>query len=253
MDVAWQDSGVGSFLDSSGTDASSFASFGNSDGSVLWSSSGDSPVFSAQPVLWESSADAPADSHISGLILDSSSGTDTDTLSLGAWNADSAAGLAGSPLQGGLLWAGAGSETSSTLTNGTGVGLGALDLGVAGDTSSQWQQFVDQFAGGSATGLADATHLLWTGASVQPPITIAGASGLQPVQLAPSDSLPLPAVGSISSSQLMWTPPSSATGLTAGPSLADAAPTPPISGAGIVGSSSSNTLPLTGAGIVSHS
>jgi hypothetical protein len=55
--------------------------------------------------------------------------------------------------------------------------------------------------------------------------------------------LALPTLGNLSPPQLVWTQPSGATG----PSLTDAAPAMPISGVGIVGSSSSN-LPLAGAG-----
>ena len=226
MDVAWQDSGGGSFFDSSGTDPTSFASFASDDGSALWSSSSDSPVFSGQSVLWESGADAPADSHIGALTAD-------------RWIADAGGSVA---LDGGLLWGGTASDTSSTLTSNGGIGLGALDLGASSD-GSLWRQFVDQFAGGSATGLADAPQLLWTGAGSQ--VTVPVVGGL--LQIAPPDSLSAAAVGNLAPTQLLWTQPSGTTGLTSGPSLIDAAPTTPISGAGIMGSSSRN-LPLAGAG-----
>jgi hypothetical protein len=247
MDVAWQES-AGSFLDSSGTGPSSFASFVGGDG-ALWSSSSDSPVFSGQPVLWESGADTPADSHISGLTLDSGSGTDTSPLLAGGWIADGASGLASGMLDGSVLWSGAGSNTSSSLTNGSGVGLGALDLG-AGSSTPLWQQFVDSFGSQFATWAADAPHLLWTGASSQPAVTVPVPDNSQSVHLAASDSVSLPAVGTVSPTQLLWTPPSGATGLATGPTLTDAAPTPVMTGAGAIGSSSSNP-PITGVG--SHS
>jgi hypothetical protein len=231
MDVAWEDSGVGSFLDSSGTGAGSFASFA-SDGSALWwSSSSDSPVFSGQPVLWESGADTPSDSHISAFTADSGTGTDTGA---GGWIADAGSGLAGGSLalNDNILWTGTGSDTSSSLASNGGVGLGALDLGVSSG-ASQWQQFADLFAGQSATGLADVPQLLWTGAASQPQVTVPVLGGLQSLQAAASDGLPLPTAGILAPTQLMWTQPSGATGLTAGPSLTDAAPTPGLSGAGI--------------------
>jgi hypothetical protein len=229
MDVGWQDS-VGSFLDSAGTDANSFASFASENGAAQWSSSSDSPLFSSQPVLWESGADSPNDSHISALTADSTSGTDASALLAGSWIADAGSAFAGgSPaLNGGLLWIGTGSDTSSTLASNSGVGLGALDLGVSSG-ASLWQQFADQFAGGLATGLPDTQQLLWTGAASQPSITVPFAAGLlsQPSVTVPvpaSDSLPLLGAGNLAPAQLTWTQPSSATGLTAGPSLADAAP-----------------------------
>jgi hypothetical protein len=250
MDVAWQD-GVGSFLDSSGTDPNTFAAFA-SDGSALWSSSDDSPVFSAQSVLWESGPDSPVDSHIAGLTSDSATGTDAGTLWLGGWIADATPGLAGGTLQGGLLWAGAGNDTVSTLSNNGGVGLGALDLGVAGGTSSQWQQFVDGLGSQVATWAADLPHLLWAGAVSQPLVTAPVTDGLQPLNLAAGASLPLPTAATLSPAQLMWTPPSSATGLTTGPSLADAAPPAVLSGAGVgVFVPPPNGPVITGAG--SHS
>ena len=249
MDVAWQDS-VGSFLDSSGTGSSGVASFAGGDG-TLWSSAPDSPLFSSQSVLWESDADPPTDNHLVGLNSDSTGATDTSPILAGGWIADGAPGLTGgSPtLDGGLLWAGAGSDTSASLTNSTGVGLGALDLG-AGSSTSQWQQFVNDFAGQPAAWLSDTAHLLWPGAGTQPPVAVPFSAGSQSVPLAPSTGVALPSIPSLSPTQLAWTGPSSATGLTIGPSLVDGAPPTVMSGAGVVGTSS-NTLPIAGAG--SHS
>jgi hypothetical protein len=249
MDVAWQD-GVGSFLDSAGSDPNIFAACA-SDG-ALWSSSGDSPVFSGQSMLWESGPDSPLDSHIAGVTSDSATGTDVTALSLGGWSAEGTPGLASGPLQGGLLWAGAGGDTATTLSNNGGVGLGALDLGVAGGTSSQWQQFVDGFGSQVATWAADLPHLLWTGAGSQPLATAPVTDGLQPLNLAAGASLPLPTAATLSPAQLVWTPASAATGLTTGPSLADAAPAPVMSGAGAGVFAPPPTGPvITGAG--SHS
>lgn len=250
MDVAWQE-GVGSFLDSSGTDLSgTFASFGSGDGGTLWSSAADSTVFSDQSLLWESGADAPADSHLSGLTADNAGGTDTGSLLAGGWIADGTPGFGGGVLGTGLLWAGAGSETSSSLTNGSGVGLGALDLGTASG-ATQWQQFVNDFAGQPGTWLTEAPQqLLWAGASSQPQITVPLLDASQSLHLAASDSSPSSNPGTLSPTQLVWAQPSAATGLVTGPSLTDAAPTPVMSGAGIVGSFSSN-LPIA-AGVGSH-
>jgi hypothetical protein len=251
MDVAWQE-GVGSFLDSSGSDLSgTFASFWSGDG-TLWSGASDNGVLAGPSLLW---SDANADSgdtsstRLGTGLTDGASGADTPTLSLGSWISDGASGFAASTLHGGLLWAGAGSDTSSSLTSGSGAGLGslgALDL-TAGSSSTLWQQFVDGFGSQFATWAADLPHLLWTGAASQPLVTAPVADGSQALNLATAGSLPLPAAATLAPAQLVWTQPSGATGLATGPSLTDAAPTPPISGAGIVGSSSSN-LPIAGAG-----
>ena len=258
MDVAWQDS-VGSFLDSSGTDPSSFSSFASDDGAALWSSSSDGPLFSTQPVLWESGADTPGDSRNGWLTLDSAGGTDSDMLSLAGWNTDATAGLAGGTLNGGLLWTAAGSNTWTSLASSDGVGLGALDLGAASG-ASQWQQFVDSFGSQFSTWAADVPHLLWTGAGSQPAVTVPVADGLQSLPIAANDSLSLPTLGSISPTQsvwtqqsTVWTQPATVTTLTAGPSLAATAPTTSpttwLSGTGAVGSQWIN--PIAGAG--SHS
>jgi hypothetical protein len=242
MDVAWQDS-VGSFLDSSGGDLGSFASFAGGD-ATLWSSSGDNPVFSSQSMLWESAAD---DSHISGLTADGG-GADATTLSLGGWMADGTPGPAGGMLGGSLVWAGAGSDTSTSLTSNGGIGLGALDLG-AGSSSSLWQQFVDGFGSQIATWAEDVPHLLWAGAGSQPLVTAPVADVSQSLTLAAGASLPLPTAGTLAPSQLMWTQPSAATGLITGPSLTDAAPAPVMSGAGIgVFAPAANGPVITGAG-----
>jgi hypothetical protein len=217
MDVTWQE-GVGSFLDSSGIDPSSSASFESGDGSVLWPSSGDSRLFSSQSVLWESGPDSPGDSRIGALTLDSAGGTDAGTLTLGGWSADATPEVANGLLNGDLVWAGAGSETSRSLINNGGVGLGALDLSAAGGTSSEWQQFVAEVAGGSATGLAEVPHLLWTGASSQLPSTVPVPDGSQPLHMPPSDNLSLPTLGNVSPAQVVWTQPSGAPQLTAGTS-----------------------------------
>lgn len=246
MDVVWQE-GAGSFLDSSGIDPSSFA--GGNGGP--WSASADSPVFSAQSVLWDSGADSPADSRIGALTADSAGGADTDALPASSWIADAGSNFAGvsGALDDRLLWTAAGSDTSSSLASNGSVGLGALDLGAAGSTSSQWQQFVNEFTGGSATGLAEVPQLLWTGGAGQP-ITVPLVSGMQSFQVPASDSLPAAALGNLAPTQLMWSQPSAATGLTSGPTLTDAAPTPPLSGAGI-GVPSVNGPVISGAG--SHS
>lgn len=237
MDVVWQE-GAGSFLDSSGIDPSSFAG-GNG-----------SPVFSAQSVLWDSGADSPADSRIGALTADSTGGADTDALPASSWIADAGSNFAGvsGALDDRLLWTAAGSDTSSSLASNGSVGLGALDLG-APSGASQWQQFVDEFAGGSATGLANVPQLLWTGGAGQP-ITVPLVSGMQSLQV-PSDSLPAAALGNLAPTQLMWSQPSAATGLTSGPTLTDAAPTPPLSGGAGSGVPSVNGPVISGAG--SHS
>ena len=162
MDVAWQDS-VGSLLDSSGIDPSSFASFTGGDG-TLWSSSGDSPLFSGQSVLWESGPDSSTDSHIGGLKVDSANGTDTSPLLASSWMATGPYAFAReNPLpDAGLLWSSAGSDTSSPLTDNGGLALGALDLG-ATSGASQWQQFVTDYAAGAETWLANGSTMLWTG------------------------------------------------------------------------------------------
>lgn len=258
MDVAWQDS-VGSFLDSSGTGlASTSGAFGVGDNGTLWSASPDTGAFADQSVLWNQTDLDGSDStstHLGAGITDSASGSDTSTLSLGSWGTDGTPALASGTLQGGLVWAGASSDTSNSLTNGTGVGLGALDLGAGSAATSQWQQFVNDFASQSGAWLTDAQPLLWTGTSSQPPITapVPTSLGSQPVQLAPSGSLPIPTLGSVVPAQLTWTQPSAATGLAAGPSLTDAAPTPVMSGAGVIGSSSPSGVPIPGVGVGSHS
>jgi hypothetical protein len=246
MDVAWQD-GVGSFLDSSGTDPSSFASFASDDGGALWSSSADNPLFSGQPVLWESGEDAPADSRISALTADGAGGNDTSALLAGSWIADAGSGFAGGSvaLDGGLLWTGAGRDTSSTLTSNGGVGLGALDLG-AGSVASQWQQSVNDFASQSATGFRETPSLLWTGASSQPPVTVPVVDGLQAIHLAPADGLSVPTLAGVSPTQLVWTQPSGAPGLANGPTLADAAPTTFPRTLGVPVQSPSGDLPRLG-------
>jgi hypothetical protein len=250
MDVVWQDSGA-SFLDSSGTDPTSFATFAGGDGGTLWSSAADSPVFSDQSLLWDSGADAPAASYLSGLTADNGSGTDTSPLLTGGWIADGTSELAsGSPsLNGGLLWAGTG-DTSAALSTSSGLGsLGSLDLGASSTASSLWQQFVDGFGPQVATWAADLPHLLWTGASSQPLVTAPVLDGSQSLPLAAGGSLPSSIAGTLAPTQLVWAQPSAATGLVTGPNLADAAPTPVISGTGIVGASSS---PLPVAGVGSH-
>jgi len=222
MDVVWQDS-VGSFLDSAGSDPGSFASFAD-DGGALWSSVSDSPLFSSEPVLWQSGADAPADSHLGALIADSSV-TDSSALLAGGWIADAGSGFVGGSATlhgGGLMWAGAGSNTASTLSSNGGVGLGALDLGAS--SGSLWQQFVDQFASGAASSLGDVPQLLWTSPAGQLSITVPVVSGLQPLQVGASDSVAA-TLGNLAPTQLVWTQPSAANGLTVGPSLAGAAPT----------------------------
>jgi hypothetical protein len=219
MDVAWQD-GVGSFLDSSGTDPSGFISLANGDGGTLWSSSGDS----SQSILWESGPDSAADSHISGFTSDSAGATDTGTLLAGTWITDAASGFAGAStsLNDGVLWTSAGSDTSTSLASNGGVGLGALDLG-ATSGASQWQQFVDQFAGGSAAGLTDTPHLLWTSASSQPPISTPVAAGSQPLHIDPNDSFGLAPVAS--GSQPLHIDPNGSLGL---PTLGIVSPAQPI-------------------------
>jgi len=189
---------------------------------------------------------------ISAFTADGIGRNNISPLLAGSWIVDVGSEFAGfsTALDGGLLWTAAGINTSSTLTSNGGVVLGALDLGAASG-ASQWQQFVEQFPGGSATGLADVPQLLWTGVAIQLPVTVAVPNGLQSLQFAPSESLPLAGLGSMSPTQLMWTQPAAATGLTTGPTLTNVAPPTPISGASIVGSSSSSNLPLAGAG--SHS
>lgn len=219
MDIAWQDS-VGSFLDWSGTDpGSSLAALLSGDGGAVWSAPADGDSFSGQSVLWESRGDAPGDSHLATFDPNA---TDTDTLAR-TWIADGTSSglLSGSPsLDSGLLWAGAGSEGSSSLSTSGGVGglgsLTSLDLGAGG--SSQWQQFVDQFANPSATWLPQ--HLVWPAGSSQPPL---GPTTLDSLHLA--DSLAGPTFPTLAPEHLMWTDPSLATGLTAGPNLGNAAAT----------------------------
>jgi hypothetical protein len=232
MDVSWQDS-VASFLYSSGSDLSSFASFVSGDGATLWSSPADSGLFSGQSMLWESSADTPGDKHLGGLSSDSV-GPDTSTWLAGGWmdGGTWGVGSGGSTLDSGLLWAGAG-DTSSSLggsSSATGLGsLGALDLG-AGNAASQWQQFVADFAGSSTIWLNDAPqHLLWTGVSGQPPLATPSAG----------DSLHLagafagPSFAALTPEHLVWTDPSQ--GLPAvisDPTGIGAAPPTLASGAG---------------------
>jgi hypothetical protein len=241
MDVVWQDSGA-SFLDSAGTDPSSFASFA-SDG-TLWTSSGDSPLFSGQPVLWESDPDSPGDSRVAGLTLDGSGGTDTSLPLADRWIADRTPGLAGAMLD--VLWAGASTDTSSSLASNGGMGLGALDLG-AGSVSSQWQQFVNDFASQSATGFGEAPSLLWTDASSRPPVAVPVVDGLRAISLAPTDGLSVPTLASVSPTQLVWTQPSTATVHAADPTLADAAPTTFPRALGVPVQSPSGDLPRLGA------
>jgi hypothetical protein len=237
MDVAWQD-GAGSFLDWSGSDLSgSFASLGSGDGSVLWSSSADTPLFSGDSVLWESSADSPAGSHLSAF---DPSASDTDGTPTSSWITSGTSGpLVGSAsLDSGLLWAGVGDTGSSSLL--TNAGGAQFDL-AAGSGSSQWQQLLG-VSGNQPTWFQEATHLVWTAGSIQPlapPVT--------PDSLHLASSVATPIFPAIGPEHILWTDPSAATGLLAGPSLVDVAPPTPISGAGIISQSTSG-LPLTGAG-----
>ena len=239
MDVAWQD-GAGSFLDWSGSDLSgSFASSASSDGSVLWSSSADTPLFSGDSVLWESTADSPAGSHLSAF---DPSASDTDGTPTRSWITSGTSSLlvGTSSLDNGLLWAGAGDTGSSALL--TNAGGAQFDLAAGSGGSSQWQQLLG-VSGNEPTWFQEATHLVWTGGSGQSPLA-------PPVT---SDSLHLPSsvatpiFPAIGPEHIQWTDPSAATGLLAGPSLVDVAPPTPISGAGII-SQSTGGLPLTGAG-----
>jgi hypothetical protein len=227
MDVAWQDSGP-SFLDSSGTGATSFASFA-SDGGALWSSATDSPAFSSQAVLWESGADSPIDSHISAFTADST--TDAGPSLTGTWAADASPAFAdtSTAMDGGLVWAGSGSDTSSSSTSSGGLGLGSLDLG-AGSSAYQWQRFANGLAGQSATGLVDSQQLLWTGGNSQLPITMPVADVAPAAYLAPSDSLPLSTLGSLSPAQLVYTQPSGSTA-AANAATVGASPYTPSTGA----------------------
>jgi hypothetical protein len=226
MDVVWQDS-VGSFLDSSGTDPGNFASFASDGSGALWSSAGDSPLFSGQPVLWESGADSPADSHISALTADGTGGNDSGALLVGSWLADASAGSAGaSPAMNlSLLWAGSGSDTSSTLASNGGVGLGALDLG-AGSAASQWFQSLNVSAP-QETWLQQPANLVWTGGTDQAPLTT--STPLMPpvgnLQVPGAPSLQAPPT--LTPQQLVWTDSSQGVaGITSSPATLGAAPTP---------------------------
>jgi len=212
MDVAWQD-GAGSFLDWSGSDLSgSFASLASGDGSVLWSSSADTPLFSGDSVLWESTADSPAGSHLSAF---DPSASETDGTPTRSWITSGTSGLlvGSSSLDSGLLWAGAGSDTSASLNSGSGLWLGALDLGAGSGPSSQWLQFVNDFANRSATGFSDIPTLLWSGgerSAVTPPITG------DPLHLA--SSFAGPSFPTLAPEHLVFTDPAGA----AAPIMADA-------------------------------
>jgi hypothetical protein len=241
MDVSWQDS-VASFLDSSGTDLSSFASFASGDGATLWSSSADTP-FSGEFVLWESSADTPLDSRISSLSLDA---VDPETTRLaGSWmdNGSLSFGGGSSSLDSGLLWAGAG-DTSNPLASGSGTtGLGslaALDLG-PGNGVSQWQQLLGLSAP-AETWFQQATSLLWTGGSAQPPL--APTLTTDSLRLAGSPAGPI--FPTLSAERLAWTDPSAATALISVPTLADAAPTMFPRTLGVPAQSPSGLLPRLG-------
>jgi hypothetical protein len=243
MDVVWQD-GVGSFLGSGGTDSGgSLASYLSADGGAVWLAPADSGLFSSQSMLWESAGDSRGDSYAAAFTQDATE-TEASTVPVG-WIANGASEFAsGSPtLDGGLLWNGAGDTSGSLSTIGGAGGLGslaALDLG-AGTASSLWQQFANDFAGRSAPWLADVPHLLWTGGSGQPPLAppISGDS------LHLTGSLVGPSVAPLAPEHLVWTDPSVATGLTAGPALAEVAATPVMSGAGAEVPSSSG-LPING-------
>ena len=216
MDVAWQE-GAGSFLGWSENDLSaSFASSANSGGSVLWSSSADTPLFSGDSVLWESSSDSPADSHLSAFDRIAS---ETDGTPTSSWITSGTSRLfvGSSSLDTGLLWAGAGDAGSSSLL--TNAGGAQFDLAAGSDGPSQWQQLLG-VSGNPPTWFQDATHLAWTGGSAQPPL--APPITLDSVHIA--NSVATPTFPSLAPTSLMWTDPSTATGLTTAPSLGGAAP-----------------------------
>lgn len=209
MDVSWQDN-VPSFLDASNPAAGGLAaSLG--DVGAPWFASADGGLFSGQQVLWwDNGADSESGaSRLSSLAsFDPSAAAGTDIAGTGGWIADGAETFSSaSALQGGLLWADGGG--SNSLFSDGGIQADGLGLGHGGTDASpsQWQQFVDAYAGRSQTWLNAASDLLWTGSTEQVPVTFA------PVENAPLTSptglasLTAP-FSMLAPQQLVWTDPS---------------------------------------------
>jgi hypothetical protein len=236
MNVLWQDN-VASFLGASSLGAGGFAgSLG--DVGAPWFASGDGGVFSGQPVLWwDNGADTPSGaSGLTGFASFDSGGR------TGGWLSTGAATFAGVGLiDGRLLWAESSGGASTWLA--TNPGAGRFDLSALDPTSALWLQSTGDFAGRGDTWLTESSTLLWTSGAGEPPLT-------PPVTL---DSLHLagnfagPAFPALGAEHVVWTDPATATGLTAGPTLFDVAPTPAMTGVG-AGVSSSSGLPISGVG-----
>jgi hypothetical protein len=193
MNVLWQDN-VPSFLDASSLGAGSFAgSLG--DVGAPWFASADGGLFSGQPVLWwDNGADsATADSGLTGVAGFDPGGA------AGGWLTHGAEAFAGTnpALDGGLLWADPSGSTSNLVL--TGAGVGQWDVSAGNGASSQWQQFVDEFASHSSAWLTEASNLLWTDGTGQPSLTPPISGNLPAANLAGGWTFP-----TLSSQQLVW-------------------------------------------------
>jgi hypothetical protein len=176
MHLLWQDN-VPSFLDTSNLDWTGAFTDPPAHGGAPWFASADGGFFSGQPVLWW---DNGADSSIVHSVLGDAGRTDTPAIPAGDWIANGWQAFTGSssPLDSGLLWTDTGGTTpSSPLSGGWNLGAGA-------GTASQWQLFFPGFTSPSETSFTEASHLLWTGGSGQPPpVTPPIADTSQPMHL----------------------------------------------------------------------
>jgi hypothetical protein len=241
MDVLWQDN-VPSFLDASSPDGTGGFAASPAEGGAPWYASIDGEPFSGQPTLWwDNGADSTTGASNLSPVGGFSPGDPVDS-----WIANGAETFPRSypALENGLLWPGAGDTTPNWLL--TNSGAAQFNLSAGAGTPSEWQQFFG-FTSPSETWLAEAPNLLWTGGSSQFPVTSPVIEGAQSIHLAASNSLPLPTLGSLSPTQLVWAESPAAPALTAGPALAEVAATPVMSGTGAEVPSSSG-LPIGGFG-----
>jgi hypothetical protein len=214
MNVLWQDNAA-SFLDGSSLGGAGGFAASLGDGGAPWFASADGGLFSGQPVLWW---DNGADSATAAPGLTGVPGFDPGGAA-GGWLPNGAEAFAGADptLDGGLLWPDGRGSTSNLVL--TGAGMGQWNLSAVDAASSQWLQSVRDIASRGEKWLTEASTLLWTGGqpSLTPPIT--GTPQL-------AGGLAGPTFPTLTPEHLVWTDPSGATGLTAGPSLGVAEPAP---------------------------
>jgi hypothetical protein len=235
MNVLWQDNAP-LFLDASNPDAGGFTPSGGDVGTP-WFASADGDLLSGQSVLWwENGADSvPAASGLTGFT-----GFDPGSAA-GGWlpNGAEAFSAANPTIEGGLLWPDGGSTSSWLPTN---AGAGQFNLSAFDPASSQWLQAIGEFAGHPKTWLTEVSSLLWTGGSGEPPLT----PPVIPDFLHLTGSLAAPTLSTLSAEHVVWTDPSAATGLLAGPGLGDVHAAV-MSGVGATGQPTGG-LPMFGVG-----